>query len=72
MLANTMYGEFVGSIPEKERRIKQQSKEKTADHRSKGKIFATQVGTRDGSHPNVTSPFFQLSSVFWSTLACEV
>ena len=56
MLANTMYGEFVGSTLEKERRIKQQSKEKTADHRSKGKSFATQVGTRDGPHPNVTSP----------------
>ena len=46
MLANTMYGEFVGSSPEKERRVKQQSKEKTADHRSKGKSFATQIGTR--------------------------
>ena len=56
MLANTMYGEFVGSSPEKERRVKQQSKEKTADHRSKGKSFATQIGTRDGSHPNVSSP----------------
>ena len=26
LLANTMYGEFVGSTPEKERHIKQQSK----------------------------------------------
>ena len=56
MLVNTMYGEFVGSSPEKEWRVKQQSKEKTADHRGKGKSFTKQIGTRDGSYPNVSSP----------------
>ena len=55
-LANTMYGELVGSTPEKERRIKQPPKEKTADHRREAKSFATQIGTGDGSHTNATSP----------------
>lgn len=55
MLANTMYGEIVGSAPDKERNTKQPSKEKTAGQ-DKRKIYSIQSRAGDGPVRNATPP----------------
>ncbi|PFX11376.1 hypothetical protein AWC38_SpisGene24930, partial [Stylophora pistillata] len=55
MLANTMYGEIVGSAPDRERSTRQSPRGKTAD-RVRGKTYTTQTGADDGPVPNIIPP----------------
>ena len=67
MLVNTMYGEFVGSSQEKERRIKQQSKKKPLTTEAKGRSLQRKLEPEMDLIQTLILPFLVVLCVLVNT-----